>query len=317
MWTWPEREFVLAPCEISLCPNRTGPRLARVVRRTLVAHMPTNLDRELSLALDLARSCGAHALAIQTTGRLDTRDKPDDEGPVTRADTEVNTRIVAALRAAFPDDDIIAEESGGEVRGRERCWYIDPIDGTTEFARGEDEWAVQIGLCIAGEPALGVVHEAGAGRLSWGLCGGPEAWAMLETRGERRPLRTGTARLDALRLISSKSHASPRIAAVMTALAIPATRNLRVGSTGVKMNAVARDLADLYVHPSQGTKLWDSCAPHAVLLAAGGMVSDVRGLPLVYDPQHLPNDFGLLASHGPEHAAIVAAIQPAVAGWFA
>jgi len=279
--------------------------------------MPTNLERELSLALDLARRCGAHALAIQTTGRLETRDKPDDEGPVTRADTEVNTQIVNALRTAFPDDDIIAEESGGEVRGRARCWYIDPIDGTTEFARGEPEWAVQIGLCIDGEPVLGVVHEAGAGRLSWGLCGRGGALALIEVDGEVRPLRTGTARLGDLRLISSKSHASPRIAAVMDLLAIPASRNLRVGSTGVKMNAVARDLADLYVHPSRGTKLWDSCAPHAVLLAAGGQVSDVRGRPLVYDPNHLPNDFGLLASHGPEHAAIVAAIGPAVADWFA
>jgi len=275
------------------------------------------LDRELSLALDLARSCGAHALAIQTTGELETRDKADNEGPVTRADTEVNTQIVAALRAAFPDDDIIAEESDGELRGRARCWYIDPIDGTTEFARGENEWAVHIGLCIDGEPVLGVVHEAGAGRLSWGLRWRGEARALLEVGGEVRPLRTGTTHLDALRLISSKSHASPRIAAVMAALAIPATRNLRVGSTGVKMMAVARDLADLYVHPSLGTKLWDSCAPHAVLLAAGGMISDVRGVPLVYDPNHLPNDFGVLASHGPEHAAIVAAIRPIVAGWFA
>jgi 3'-phosphoadenosine 5'-phosphosulfate (PAPS) 3'-phosphatase len=279
--------------------------------------MPILLDRELGLALDLARSCGAHALAIQTTGRLETRDKPDDQGPVTRADTEVNTRIVAALRAGFPDDDIVAEESDGELRGRARCWYIDPIDGTTEFARGEAEWAVQIGLCIDGEPVLGVVHEAGAGRLSWGLCGRAGALARIEIGGEVQPLRTGTAHLDALRLISSKSHASPRIAAVMAALAIPEARNLRVGSTGVKMTAVARDLADLYVHPSQGTKLWDSCAPHAVLLAAAGMVTDVRGRPLVYDPGHLPNDFGLLASHGPEHAAIVAAIRPAVADWFA
>jgi len=279
--------------------------------------MPRALDRELSLALDLARSCGALALSLQTAGALETRDKPGDEGPVTRADTEVNARIVAALRAGFPDDDVIAEESDAESAGRARCWYVDPIDGTTEFARGEDEWAVQIGLCIDGEPVLGVVHEAGAGRLSWGVCWRDESFARLEVGGEVRPLRTGATGLAALRLISSKSHASPRIAAVMQALAIPDARNLRVGSTGVKMTAVARDRADLYVHPTRGTKLWDSCAPHALLRAAGGAVSDVRGAPLVYDPRHLPNDFGLLASHGREHAAIVAAIQPAVAGWFA
>ena len=277
---------------------------------------PMHLDREQSLAVALARECGALAVRYQT-GDLDTRDKPDEAGPVTRADTEVNARIVTALRAAFPDDDIVAEESGAEFRGRPRCWFIDPIDGTTEYARGEDEWAVQIGLCIDGEPVFGVVHEAGAGRLARGIRwrGVSEAW--LETAGTTTPLRPTPHDLAALRLVSSKSHASPKIDDVMRALAIPADRNLRIGSTGVKMTAVARGLADLYVHPSRGTSLWDVCAPHAVLAAAGGTATDVRGEPLVYDLAHLKNAYGLLASHGPHHPAIVAALAPAVVGWFA
>ena len=277
--------------------------------------MLASLDRERCLALDLARSCGALALSYQTGGLLATRDKPGDEGPVTRADTEINARILAALRSAFPGDDVIGEESAAEFTGASRCWYVDPIDGTTEFARGEDEWAVQIGLCVDGQPVLGVVHEAGAGRLAWGLCWRGETLAELELGGQRRPLRTGDAALAGLRLISSKSHASPQIREVMQALAIPDDRNRRVGSMGVKMTAVARDIADLYVHASRGTKLWDVCAPHAVLVGAGGRVSDVRGLPLTYDPRHLGNDAGLLASQGSQHAAIVAALAPVVARW--
>lgn len=277
--------------------------------------MLANLDRERSLALDLARSCGALALSYQTGGLLATRDKPDGEGPVTRADTEVNARIVDALRRAFPADDVIGEESAALSTGAARCWYVDPIDGTTEFARGEDEWAVQIGLCVDGHPVLGVVHEAGAGRLAWGQLWRGEATAELETHGQQRPLRTGDAALAGLRLISSKSHASPQIREVMQALAITDDRNLRVGSMGVKMTAVARGVADLYVHASRGTKLWDVCAPHAVLLAAGGQVSDVRGEPLVYDPRHLGNDAGLVASQGSRHADIIAAIAPLLAGW--
>ena len=278
--------------------------------------MPASLDRELALALDLARSCGALALSYQTGGLLDTRDKPDDEGPVTRADTEVNARVVAALRAAFPGDDVVSEEADALVAGRARCWYVDPIDGTAEFARGEAEWAVQIGLCIDGEPVLGVVHEAGALRLAWGVAWAGQRDAVLEIDGVRAPLTVPELAPTALRLVSSKSHASPRIGEVMRALAIAEDRNLRMGSTGVKMTAVARGLAELYVHPSRGTKLWDSCAPHALLLAAGGQVSDVRGAPLVYDPRHLPNDFGLLATRGPRHEEIVAALAPVVVGWF-
>jgi 3'-phosphoadenosine 5'-phosphosulfate (PAPS) 3'-phosphatase len=277
--------------------------------------MPPSLDRELSLALDLARSCGALALSYQTGGLLATRDKPNDEGPVTRADTEVNARIVDALRRGFPDDDVISEESDAVLAGRSRCWYVDPIDGTTEFARGEDEWAVQIGLCVDGEPVLGVVHEAGADRLAWGLRWRGDIVAELEQAGARRSLRTVDRGLAGLRLVSSKSHASPKIVEVMQRLAIPEERNQRMGSMGVKMAVIARGLADLYVHASRGTKLWDVCAPHALLAAAGGQVSDVRGEPLVYDPRQLVNAWGLLASSGPAHPEIVAALAPAVAGW--
>lgn len=273
------------------------------------------LDREQALALSLARECGELALSYQS-GDLDTRDKPNDAGPVTRADTEVNTRIVAALRSVFPDDDIVAEESGAEVRGRSRCWYIDPIDGTSEYAIRESEWAVQIGLCIDGEPVLGVVHEAGAGRLSWGLRWRDTNEAWLEANGAVLPLRTGARGLAELQLVSSRSHASPKLQDAMRALAISADRNLRIGSTGVKMSAVARGLADLYIHPSRGTSVWDTCAPHAVLLAAGGVATDVRGEPLRYDPSHLTNDFGVLASHGPHHLEIVAALRPVITDWF-
>ncbi len=277
--------------------------------------MTAGLDRELSLALDLARSCGALALSYQTGGLLATRDKPNDEGPVTRADTEVNARIVDALRRGFPDDDVVSEEVDAVIAGRSRCWYIDPIDGTTEFARGEDEWAVQIGLCVDGEPVLGVIHEAGAGRLAWGLRWGGEVVAELEEAGARRSLRTVDRGLAGLRLVSSKSHASPKIVEVMRRLEIPEAGTQRLGSMGVKMTVFARGLADLYVHASRGTKLWEVCAPHALLAAAGGQVSDVRGRPIVYDPRQLGNAWGLLASSGPSHPEIVAALAPAVAGW--
>ena len=278
--------------------------------------MSASLERELSLALDLARSCGALALSYQTGGLLATREKANDEGPVTRADLECNARIVQALRATFPGDDVIAEESDPAVEGRARCWYVDPIDGTSEFSRGKPEWAVQIGLCIDGEPVLGVVHEAGAGRLAWGLRWGGRVIAEMEAGGRREPLRTGTSDMTALRMASSKSHASPKLDSVLRALGIPEERNFRMGSVGVKVSTIARGLTDLYVHASRGTKLWDSCAPHALLAAAGGQLTDVRGAALIYDPRRLGNDFGLLASHGPHHAEIVAAIAPVIVGWF-
>ncbi len=279
--------------------------------------MTISLDRELSVAVELARTCGVLALEHQRGGNLDTRDKPDGQGPVTRADIELNARIVSALRQQFPGDDVIAEESAAVVvAGRDRCWYIDPVDGTTEFARGEPDWAIHIGLCIAGVPVLGIVHEPAAERLAWGLCHGDDPRAELETCGDRRRLDITAVPRTALRLVSSKSHASPRILAAMQRLDITPDRNLRCGSTGVKVLTVARGAAELYIHPTPGTKAWDTCAPQAVLAGAGGRLSDVRGQPLVYDPKNLHNNFGLLAVPAALHAELVAELAAVVAPWF-
>lgn len=280
-----------------------------------------NLDAELSAAVALARECGVVALTYQTGGAsaMETRDKPDDEGPVTRADTEINARLVEALRAAFPGDAVVGEESAGDAAaagGARRCWYIDPIDGTTEYAQGEACWAIQIGLCIDGEPVLGVVHEAASGRLTWGVRHEGHVQACVSRGdGDAVPLRPSSFGLHELRLVSSKSHASPKTLEVMAALGIPAERNFRIGSVGVKVNTIACGEAELYVHPRTGTKLWDTCAPHAVLAAAGGVMTDLWGRPLRYDPQSLGHAHGLVASHGPHHAEIIERLRPLVEGW--
>jgi 3'(2'), 5'-bisphosphate nucleotidase len=278
----------------------------------IVGYSPEmQLQRELRVALDLAHDSGAIALAYQRQGRdaLKIRDKGADQGLVTRADTELNEAIVDTLREAFPADAILAEESvdvsDDAWQRADRCWHVDPIDGTSGFSRLGSSWAIHIGLIVDGEPALGVVYEPARGRMSWGVCIGDEreAWGR---RGDGPPFRLHRepVALEDLRLVSSKNHASPRIAEVMAALSVPESRNLRISSTGVKMMTVAWGDSDLYVHPRGGTKLWDTAAPHAILRGAGGELSDLRGQALRYRGPGLGNDAGLLACGVSEHPAV-------------
>ncbi len=286
------------------------------------------LTRELEFSVDLARQCGVIAVEIQRGGAstLDAREKSHNQGLVTRADMEINQRIVAALSEVFPNDAIIAEETAEEItsgnlhRQTRRCWYIDPVDGTREFANGDDTWAIHIGLCIDGRPVLGVVHEPAQDRVNWGVLD-PETGASLAARyqigdGPSRPLTPTSRGTHELRLVSSKSHSSPRTLEIMRVLGIAPEDNLRVGSVGVKVSAIARGDAEAYVHPKTGTKLWDSCAPHAVLAAAGGTMTDVTGRPLDYLGSSLVNTRGLLATHGPHHDAILQRLKPLNDQWF-
>lgn len=107
---------------------------------------------------EIAREAGALALAhfrtladlpIETKGHLDL---------VTAADRQVEDLLIARLRAAFPDDGIFGEE-GGEILGTSgRIWVIDPIDGTFNFVRGGQNWAISIGLYENRRPIFGVIH---------------------------------------------------------------------------------------------------------------------------------------------------------------
>lgn len=105
----------------------------------------------------IARKAGAlalghfHSLAslpVEKKGHLDL---------VTAADTQVEEFLVASLKEAFPDDGIFGEE-GGEIPGTSgRIWVIDPIDGTFNFVRGGNDWAISIGLYENRRPAFGVI----------------------------------------------------------------------------------------------------------------------------------------------------------------
>ena len=92
------------------------------------------LEKELDLAIALARAAGVTAMAFQRNG-FDVETKPD-ESPVTAADKACEKMIVAGIRAQFPNDGILGEEGASDDGSSGRRWIIDPIDGTRDFIRG-------------------------------------------------------------------------------------------------------------------------------------------------------------------------------------
>tara|TARA_B100000768_G_scaffold181810_1_gene206582 strand:- start:6854 stop:7663 length:810 start_codon:yes stop_codon:yes gene_type:complete len=89
------------------------------------------------------------SVSIEAKGHLDL---------VTAADKEVEVFITHALINAFPADGIFGEEGASRQGQSGRTWVIDPIDGTFNFVRGGDQWAVSIGLYEGGRPTFGVVY---------------------------------------------------------------------------------------------------------------------------------------------------------------
>jgi 3'(2'), 5'-bisphosphate nucleotidase len=270
--------------------------------------MSASLDHELEVARELALRAGALILSYRGTG-VSVDLKPGDE-PVTRADREASEMIVTGLRAAFPGDVIISEEAPDDPRRLARgvrVWFIDPLDGTKDFIKGRQGFAVMIGLCVDARPVLGAVYQPVGGRLFLAAPGyGARLWSN-EDEEERRLQVSDVSDLAGIRLVASASHRTDEIDKVKSALGID--DELNIGSVGLKLGLIALAERDLYVNPSSKSKMWDTCAPEAILGEAGGRITDLYGKPLAYDAQDLWHRRGLLASNGYLHEPVLARLR--------
>lgn len=88
-----------------------------------------------------------------------------DDSPVGQADHAADAAIQHRIRAAFPDDAIVTEESGEHAGTSGRRWIVDPVDGTRDFLRGLPYWATLIALEVGGDIAVGVLHLPVLGTL--------------------------------------------------------------------------------------------------------------------------------------------------------
>jgi len=269
------------------------------------------LDQELEVAAKLTREAGRILLGIYATDfGVDFKGASD---PVTEADRRANEFLVRGLRERFPGDGIVAEESDhdGDAARAQRCWFVDPLDGTKEFIAKNGEFSIMVGLAIGGRATLGVVYQPVGDKLYRGVVGA--AAAELVIGDSRRPLRVSEqAEPAALRLVVSRSHRPSHTDALVARLGIGSER--ASGSVGLKVGLIAEREADLYVHMSGRSSKWDACAPEAILHAAGGRFTDLRGDAIDYRDPQLENARGLLACNAAAFAGVLPVVRELAAG---
>jgi len=255
-------------------------------------------EHELQVATDLAKEAGS--LILKYFGQPVPQEQKADDSPVTKADKEANALIVKGLRAAFPDDLIIAEESElpTERKDARRVWSVDPLDGTKEFIDHLEMYVVMIGLAIDGEAVLGVVYQP---NQDW-LCVGSPSGASMTKGGAPLPIcLTDRSTISDTTLCVSRSHPSKTLNEI--AGRHDNVTMLPVGSVGLKIAHVLAGDADAYISTADRMKEWDTCAPEAILRAAGGLVTDCVGAPLRYNKDDIKQPYGIIASNGPVHEA--------------
>ena len=227
----------------------------------------------------------------------------EDCSPLTAADLAAHRIIIEALARLTPDIPALSEESASipyERRARwSRFWLIDPLDGTKEFIKRNDEFTVNIALIERKRPVLGVVRAPmlGVTYLADAVNG---AARQFDGRAPE-PIHASDWRTGPLKVIVTRSHRTPEMDVFMARLG---PCEVATAGSSLKFMRVAEGAAHLY--PRLGpTMEWDTAAAQVVVEAAGGSVTALDGAPLRYNKPDLHNPFFMVAGSPPypwEHA---------------
>jgi 3'(2'), 5'-bisphosphate nucleotidase len=240
---------------------------------------PIDSAAVLEALCSIAREAGAAILDVY--GRDIAVELKDDRSPLTAADRAAHAVISGELAALRPKLPLLSEESAphehAERRSWSRYWLVDPLDGTKEFLKRNGEFTVNIALVDANRAMLGVVFTPALDRLYYGAVDGG-AWRQ-DAREASRPIHVREEAARPLRVVGSRSHASPEVVSYLEGLG---PHELVSMGSSLKICLIAEGAADIY--PRLGpTSEWDTAAAQAILESAGGRMIDRAGRPLRYN----------------------------------
>jgi len=256
----------------------------------------------LALALRLAREAGAIQRDRYET-RLEIASKSGPIDLVTEVDRACEAHLVAALRAARPADDILAEEGGAHAEsGATWRWVIDPLDGTVNYAHAYPCFCVSIGVERDGVRTVGVVYDPLR----------DECFEAVRGRGARRNgrrIRVSEAKTVGAALLATgfaydvRDSARDNLAEFTRAVkAAGGVR--RDGSAALDLCYVACGRFDGYwelkLHP------WDVAAGILIVEEAGGRVTDLAGGPVP------PTGHEIASSNGAIHEELLRVLRGVV-----
>ncbi len=193
---------------------------------------------------------------------------------VTEMDLIAEQIVLDALHRAFPTHAIISEEAGGEAGEAHVRWYVDPIDGTTNFSRHSPNFCLSLAAVVDGEPVVGVVYDILRGHAFAARRG---AGATLNGK----PIHVAPTRRPEAMVFGIDWPREPAIRRRMwqrAGLLLEVGQTMRtLGSAALMMSYVAPGWIDLYLcgklHP------WDQAAAALIVREAGGVVGTLSGAP--------------------------------------
>ncbi len=211
----------------------------------------------------------------------------DDESPLTKADLASHKVITDSIKKITPDIPILSEEEFIDWKIRKKWkkyWLIDPLDGTKEFIKKNDEFTVNIALIENNRPILGVIYTPALNELFYSIKNFGSYKILtkkkLNTLKEAKRISINKKKSNKIKIVGSRSHSNPILDKWVN-------KNfnefdiLQKGSS-LKFCLIAEGSADIY--PRFGpTSEWDIAAGHIILEEAGGKLKSIDNKEILYN----------------------------------
>lgn len=221
-----------------------------------------------------------------------------DDSPLTLADKAANNIIVVKLREVFPHDAILSEEEEDNLERlkAERCWILDPLDGTKEFIKRNGEFTVNLALAVNGKAVWGMIYAPVLETLYW--AGAGEGAYKQVGDGQAAPI-TVTDRQASLRFVASRSHNHPDMERILGEQHGRVESIVSMGSS-LKGCLVAEGAADVYIRHNP-TMEWDTAAMQIIVEEAGGIFKQLDHSDMRYNRKDSLNAIGFYAINRAEN----------------
>lgn len=217
----------------------------------------------------------------------------DDKSPLSEADTFINNELNAFIQST-QFKNVISEENKqinfSERKSWEYFWLLDPIDGTKEFIKKNNDYTINIALCKRDMPIFSIVFAPGR----------DEFYHAEKGKGSflnGKIISNAPQKSQSFNVVASKSHINQETQKYIAMLESKRRVNLIQFGSSLKICKVAEGVADIY--PRFGpTMEWDTCAAHLILTEAGGKIENTRNEELKYNKVDLLNSFFIATKQG-------------------
>ena len=265
----------------------------------------TTRAADLAFATALAERAGD--LLVERFEKVERIDFKSAKDVVTEVDHLSEELIISAIRATYPTDGIIAEESGEHVSGAGdaptagvgRAWVIDPLDGTINYANGIPFFCVAIALVEAGRPIVGIIRDPIRGETFAATDNGP---ATLDGRPIGASVKTELTDYVVSMALSGRA-LMPRARALRKQIRVPRS----MGSAALALAYVGNGRFDAFIQQG-GLSSWDVAAAGLIAERGGATLTDLEGGPW-FDLSRPTRTIGVLGAPARHHAELLQLVR--------